>query len=171
MRASEFADFLTPLIAGGASTQFDTILKNPHFTRLTLGARNTFNWPKEAGVYVIRRAKSEGPAIYVGMVGRLGEKGRLVTKSGLNKRVYRWTPYFFDAKEKYFRYGPRCSSSKSKTEHLKAGYNSKIPFKDLEVDCLSINAKDRVAPAAIEAVLLQAHLEQFDCLPLANRQF
>jgi hypothetical protein len=163
-------DLVAPLLVRGASRPFDAILKNPCFTRLALGARKTFNWPKEAGVYVIR-CKPEGPAIYVGMTGHVGKTGRLITKSGLNKRVYRWTPYFFDTKEGCFRHGPRCSSSKSKKEHLKSGYTSQIAFEDLLIDCLTIGVNDRVAPAAIEALLLQAHLDQYGCLPKANRQF
>ena len=171
MHTSGFADFLKPLLARGVSRPFDTILKNPRFIRLTLGAQSIFNWPKAAGVYVIRRANSDGAAIYVGMAGRMDGKGRLITRSGLNKRVYRWTPYFFDLKQECFRYGPEGISSKGKAEHLKAGYKSKVPFMDLEIDCFTIGVNDRVAPAAIEAVLLQAHFEQCGCLPKANRQF
>lgn len=170
MRAPAFTSFLALLSVHGSSRPFDAILKNPCFIRLALTARKTFSWLKEAGVYVIR-CKSEGPAIHVGMTGHVGKTGRLITKSGLNKRVYRWTPYCFDTKEGCFRYGPRCSSSKSKKEHLKSGYTSQIAFEDLLIDCLTIGVKDRVAPAAIEALLLQAHLDQYGCLPKANRQF
>ncbi len=170
MRIFGFTEFVVPLPVRRASIPFDTILKNPCFTRLALGARNTFNWPKKAGVYVIR-CKPEGPAIYVGMTGRVGKTGRLITKSGLNTRVYRWTPYYFDTKEGYFRYAPRCSSSSSKKECLKLGYASQIALKDLQIDCFTIGVKDRIAPAAIEAHLLQAHLDQYGCLPKANRQF
>ena len=46
-------------------------MKNQRFVRLTLGPHNTFNWPNESGVYIIRRAKSKGAATYVGMAGRL----------------------------------------------------------------------------------------------------
>jgi len=163
--------FLAFLFARGCSRPFDAAMKNQRFVRLTLGPHNTFNWPNESGVYIIRRAKSKGAATYVGMAGRLGAKGRLITKSGLNKRVYRWTPYFFDTKKRHFRYGPKCSPSESKKKHLEAGYTSQIAFEDLLIDCLTIGVKDRVAPAAIEALLLQAHLDQYGCLPKANRQF
>jgi hypothetical protein len=59
----------------------------------------------------------------------------------------------------------------SKKECLKLGYTSQIALKDLQIDCLTIGVKDRVAPAAIEALLLQSHLDQYGFLPKANRQF
>jgi hypothetical protein len=161
---------LAPLLANNASEPFDEILNRLSPCRLHLGRRNTFNWPKEAGVYVIRRM-SKGCAVYIGLAGRVGKDGSLATKGGLNKRAYRWTPYYFDAEEGAFRYAPEKPSSNSKKAQLEAGYQSSIPYKDLDIVCFKIGENDRLAPAMVEALLLQAHLEQHGCLPEANRQF
>jgi len=169
--STKFAKLLGTVVAPNKHGPFDALMKSGLFSQLTLNAQGTFfNWPKQPGVYVIREDVTE-PAIYVGISGRIGADGRFVTNSGLHKRAYRWTPYYFDASDRCFRYGPTAASGLSKKEHIQAGYKCSQPFEDLVIDCLTIYPEDRTAPAAIEALLLQAHLEQHGRLPEANRQF
>jgi membrane protease subunit (stomatin/prohibitin family) len=51
MRIFGLTDFVAPLLVRGASRPFEAILKNPRFT---------FNWPKEAGVYIINCKRIAG---------------------------------------------------------------------------------------------------------------
>lgn len=169
--STKFTELLGAVVAPNNSSPFDALMNSGLFSRLELNKQRTlFNWPKQSGVYVIREDVNS-PAIYVGIAGRIGPDGQIVTKSRLNKRAYRWTPYYFDVDNRCFRYDPRACSRSGKKEHIQAGYKSNVLFEDLLIDCLTICPEDRTAPAAIEALLLQMHLEQHGGLPLANRQF
>ena len=142
------------------------------FFRLTAKDSGHFDWPKEHSVYVVRK-RSGGRAVYVGTAGRLKNSGRFdkKSKSGLNKRVCRTTPYCFLSGKGRFQYNPKPSSSKKKKGLSMKTWRSSVSVKSLVVDCFTFGARDRIAPASLEALLLQMHIEQHGRLPLANRQF
>lgn len=178
MRALKFSKVIRRALSRSSKKPFDSLLRKLSadfkrrgtFRRLTSNNLGRFDWPKEHGVYVIRK-KCDGRAVYVGIAGRLKNSGLFDTKSGLDKRVYRTTPYRFRSRAGRFHYNPKPSSSKKKKGSPVEGYKNSLNLKGLVVDCFTFGARDRIAPAALEALLLQIHLEQHDRLPRANRQF
>jgi len=178
MAAPKFSALLKKAYAHCSAKPFDCLLRNLFlefkrrkcFTRLTSNSAGRFDWPSAHGVYVIRK-RSGGPAVYVGLAGRLKNSGLFDTKSGLSKRVYRSTPYRFDPSGKRLRYNPSTPSSGVKAQPLAKQYRSSVFLKSLVIDCFTFGARDRIAPAVLEALLLQMHLEQYCRLPKANRQF
>lgn len=179
MRVLKFSQVIRGALPRGGKTPFDSLVRKLSanfkrrgaFFRLTANDSGHFDWPKEHGVYVVRR-RSGGRAVYVGIAGRLKNSGRFEKKSesGLNKRAYRTTPYRFCSSTERFQYNPIFSSSKKKGVSIKT-YRSSVSLKSLVVDCFTFGARDRIAPAALESLLLQVHIEQHGRLPLANRQF
>ena len=180
MRALKFSQVLRDALPRSSKKPFDSLIKKLSanfkrrgaFFKLTSDDSGYFDWPKEHGVYVVRK-RSGGRAVYVGIAGRLKNSGRLEKKSesGLNKRVYRTMPYRFLSCKGRFQYNPIPSSPKSKGGASIKGYRSSLNLEGLVVDCFTFGARDRIAPAALEALLLQMHIEQHGRLPLANRQF
>ena len=180
MRVLKFSQVIRGALPRGGKKPFDSLMRKLSanfkrrgaFCRLTSNDSGHFDWPKEHGVYVVCK-RSGGRAVYVGIAGRLKNSGRFDKKSesGLNKRVYRTTPYRFLSRKGRFQYNPTTSSSKKKKGLSMKTYRSSVSLKSLVVDCFTFGARDRIAPAALEALLLQMHIEQHGRLPLANRQF
>jgi hypothetical protein len=178
MAAPKLSVILKSALSRGTSKPFDKLLEEicsdfglrKAFIRLTINNRDRFDWPKEAGVYVIRKS-GNSDALYIGAVGRIADKGTFVTSSTLAQRGHRWTPYYFDKDNKVFCYSPKDGKAKGRSGHLQNGYLKKVKFYRLEILCFAVTDADRVAPVAIEALLLQMHLEQFGHLPQASRQF
>lgn len=138
------------------------------FFKLTANDSGHFDWPKEHGVLFVRK-RSGGRAVYVGTAGRFKNSGRFdkKSKSGLNKRVYRTTPYCFLSGKGRFQYNPKPSSSKKKGLSMKT-WRSSVSVKSLVVDCFTFGVRDRIAPASLEALLLQMHIEQHGRLRIGN---
>jgi len=178
MAAPKLSAILKGALSRGTSKPFDKLVEEicsdfglrKAFHRLTINNRDCFDWPKEPGVYVIRK-RGSSDALYIGAVGRIADKGTFVTSSTLAQRGHRWTPYYFDKGNKVFCYGPKDGKAKGKIGHFQKGYLHEVNFSRLEILCFAITDADRVAPVAIEALLLQMHLEQYGHLPNANRQF
>jgi hypothetical protein len=142
----------------------------PKLRALPLNKRGCFTWPKSPGVYVIRE-RGKGAVLYIGAVGHIRAERKNPSSGTFRQRAGRWTPYCFDNKQKMFRFDPKGRGAKCKRDQLTVGYVGNIKFTKLEVFCFTIGANDHIAPAAVEALLLQMHLEQHRRLPRANRQF
>jgi len=142
----------------------------PRLRALPLNKRGCFTWPESAGVYVIRE-RGKAAVLYIGAVGHVRAERKNPSSGTFRQRVGRWTPYCFDNKHQKFRFGPKGRGAKNKSEQLRKQYIRSIDFESLEIFCFPIALKNRIAPTAIESLLLQMHLEQHGALPEANRQF
>lgn len=127
-------------------------------------ARN-LKWPKNAGVYAVWEREPNGKLLYVGMTGKFTTLGQLSPKQGLHDRKARWDPYRFQ--ESLFEFG----FIKDKNDPNARNYKYSKPLKTLRIDCFIVNREGIAAPAFLEAILLQAHLEQFKKLPQGNNAF
>lgn len=129
-------------------------------------------WPDEIGVYVVRKIKTN-EVIYIGMTGSFSQKGQLNTKQRLSSRPDRWNPYRFEEtgvhKDK-FLYGPDYKKHEDRSRRP-SNYLYEIPIAEVEIDCFLLNGEDRLAPAFVEGLLIQAYLQENGCLPTANNKF
>ncbi|MFM8335706.1 MAG: hypothetical protein ACKODK_09080 [Opitutaceae bacterium] len=124
-------------------------------------------WPKEPGVYVVRKldagSSSHQSIAYVGMTGKLSRipgpiPGKLSTRPG------RWDPYCFDVAGFHHHYNRR-----------KKVYGSLIDPADFTVDCFLFDSFGVSAPTFLESLILQAYAlcitKDQSRLPAANNQF
>jgi len=178
MPAPKLSAILKRALTGCGSKPFDKLLLvlsaafngERQLRAIPLNRRGCFTWPKSAGVYVIRR-KGRRRSVYVGAVGHIRAKGKKPSSGNFRHRSQRWTPYCFDNEHRQFRYGPKGRGAENKRCQLSKGYVDNIDFHSLEIFCFPVAANDRIAPAAVEALLLQMHVEQYGSLPEANQQF
>lgn len=112
------------------------------------------------GVYTYW-VKGANYPIYIGCSGKITQDGQL-SGSTIKKRIFSAnTPYHISSKEDCLYYLPTSSGVPPK------GYNAKL---DLENLLIKIIISDKVAPKALEHLLLQAFVNEFSCLPKANQQ-
>jgi hypothetical protein len=139
------------------------------------------HWPKNFGVYVVRKkpvnltaCNEIGEILYVGMTGRIDQKGNL-TGPGLEGRKNRITPYCFTKEGKYqdhFEYSPvYTDSDKLKNLPLQGRYKKRCPFREICIDCFIVDRNGTAAPAFLEALILQIYLMCKNKLPEANNSF
>ena len=116
--------------------------------------------PDLPGVYVISPTSGQSQPIYIGSSGKIS-RGLVVSKSTIRNRLRgAKTPYKFDGEE--FLFGPTSAGV------TPAGYTSMLKVRDLKVTCLQTPA--HIAPATLEALLLQGCILDFGDLPVANQK-
>lgn len=142
------------------------------FKKVTGQSCKELAWPKETGVYVVRKTQTN-EVLYIGMTGSFSQQGKMNTKQRLNTRPNRWNPYRFgktgDQKDK-FLYGPDYKKHDDKNKPP-SKYLNEVPIGEVEIDCFLLNGEDRLAPAFVESLLIQAFLQEKGCLPVANNKF
>ena len=115
--------------------------------------------PALPGVYVISAIAALHRPIYIGSSGKIS-RGLAVNAATMRRRLRgAKTPYKFDREE--FLFGP------TSTGVPPSGYTSAFKVRDLKVTCLQTPAN--IAPAALEALLLQGCINDFGELPVANQ--
>jgi hypothetical protein len=116
--------------------------------------------PNVPGVYVISAIAALHRPIYIGCSGKIS-RGLAVNAATMRRRLRgAKTPYKFDGDE--FHFGP------TSTGVPPSGYTSAFKVRDLKVTCLQTPAN--IAPAALEALLLQGCVHDFGDLPVANQK-
>ena len=116
--------------------------------------------PDFPGVYVISPISGQRRPIYIGSSGKIS-RDLAASKSTMRGRLRGAnTPYKFDGEG--FHFGP------TSTGVPPVGYASKLKVRDLKVTCLQTPAN--IAPAALEALLLQGCIHDFGDLPVANQK-
>jgi hypothetical protein len=124
------------------------------------------NWSDKPGVYVVwDTTTAKEKVVYIGMTGKYGQEG-FMNGANLQSRLTRYTPYSFNPKSNNFSYGIQCTPSKKISS-----YSVSIPAKNLKVSCFTYTEDMRMAPAFLEALLLQGFLMQYGKLPAANQEF
>jgi hypothetical protein len=114
------------------------------------------------GVYVIRMSGTGGRALYIGSAGKI-HKGMTPSASTIRSRMLNsLTPYRLDKTHNVFRYQPTTAGVPP------AGYRAQVALSDLNVMCMEV--RQPVAPAVLEHLLIQAHINQFGDLPAANQK-
>lgn len=171
---------ITSIICGGTDAPFDTYYtsarlyfgNNGRFSKLSGETCAGLNWPTNPGVYVVWN-KSNTPAdvLYIGMTGKFSNVGTMSANQGLKGRFNRWTPYIFDTKCNRFSYNPKYEKGESRDGPPKNGYSVNLPIAEICVDCFEYDTDFRMAPAFLEALLLQGYLMQYGRLPAGNNEF
>jgi hypothetical protein len=139
-------------------------------------AWNAEQWPETSGVYAVWRTSENKVAelLYVGMTGKSNRDGTM-NGGHFSARLHRWIPYCFQSDGIYtehFEYGPNPDVSDVRELPYADRYQHHVPAKEIRVDCFSLNGMERrMAPALLEALLLQHHLAIYECLPPANNEF
>ena len=169
---------ITAVIVGDAALPFETYYKsakdifvsNGHFHELTSTTCKGLIWPKNHGVYVVWQIKPTVEVLYIGMTGKFSQAG-IMSGPGLNARTVRWTPYCFDMTANTFCFGPNpVNGQNSLKQQQKAGYRHRVSVSDIRIECFEYFTTHRMAPAFLEALLLQGYLMQHGKLPLANNE-
>ena len=92
-------------------------------------------------------------------------------KNGFRSRATRYHPYSFTREgtyKDYFEFAPLHSLSQIKQAPPEDRYAEHVPIKDLSIDCFVLGRESRIAPAFLEALLLQYYIEFEGRLPMAN---
>ena len=137
-------------------------------------------WPQGFGVYLVWRAQPENPRelLYIGKAGkyrRVDNNAAELNGGNLAHRLGRWTPYCFQREgpfANHFEYGPNAGVNHIRMMPYADRYQQHVPAAQIEVECFSLFGWERsLAPALLEAVLLQAYLVENGDLPPANNEF
>jgi hypothetical protein len=121
------------------------------------------NIPATRGVYLIWR-KAEKELIYIGCSGKI-KNGMISGAGDVRKRLFgpsTYTPYIFE--QKLFKYGPVSRTSGGRP----ANYDKSISINEIQISVIS--TPEKVAPAALEHLLIQGYINQHGNLPEANRE-
>ena len=127
----------------------------------------SFKPPHWRGVYIIYRLEQIEP-LYIGSAGKLKRGSSAVINTGqtVRQRLFNANqPYYFDRGQDVhvWRYSPF-------DPHVPpAGYHANIPISDIRIE--SFHLPDTHAPSTLEHLLLQACVNEFGNLPLANQKF
>ena len=133
------------------------------------------NWPEGSGVYVIWR-KVDGGSPQLIYIGKTGTYRRVRLSVAINKEkdkfkknsLKRWTPYCFLEGRNFFCYGPKFKEKPDTPGE--ENYKQCIPITEIQIDFF-VCGTGSVAPAFLEAFLLQIHIDEITALPPANNQF
>jgi hypothetical protein len=132
------------------------------------------NWPDGCGVYLIwRKCNEVRELLYIGKTGTLKPRVEGLPQirdfeQGFRKRLERWTPYSFF--QEHFCYCPKFGGNKKPSPHLEANYSERVPLSEIEIDFF-ICPDLKLAPAYLEALLLQSYIATNMRLPPANNSF
>jgi hypothetical protein len=146
----------------------------------TTRALKDLPWPKESGVYVIRKRGCDSleDIIYVGKTGKImnDKTGTEVCCGGgkLSARFQRWTPYCFQAEGNYidhFEFGPNYAVNQLKKQPFEGRYRQRYPISEITVECLITGGIEmQISPALLESLILNEITAKTDRLPLANQE-
>jgi hypothetical protein len=138
-------------------------------------------WPKGQGVYAIWRKQDDRDThslVYVGMTGKFGHENGVALlpakPNGFRKRAERYHPYCFTKKGPFsdnFEFDPLFSLNKIGKAPLEARYNRRLPISSLSIDCFVTEPAHKIAPAFVEALILQQYISSEGRLPEANNKF
>lgn len=142
---------------------------NGHFRQLSATTCKGLAWPSENGVYIVWQISPVDEVLYIGMTGKFSQKGKM-SGPGLKGRKNRWTPYLFDETADVFSFGPRYAKGEKRDKAPKKGYSHSIVIANIRIDCFEYSTTHKMAPAFLEALLLQGFLMQHGCLPRANQK-
>lgn len=126
--------------------------------------------PDEPGVYIVWTKKLDQKVVYVGSTGKIennGNSGIRWGKGTLKKRCERWTPYFFNDENLSFMHGPKYGTREQR--YAQDAYTYRVPLKDIVVEYFEFHKNVTWAPAVLEHILIQGHLNQYGYLPPANQ--
>jgi hypothetical protein len=137
-------------------------------------------WPIGQGVYAIWQGsgRTASSLVYVGMTGKMSNaNGRTELPDkpkGFRARAERTNPYSFTSKgpfENHFEFGPRFSSKSFGTTPLDSRYDRRLPIGAITIHCFVIESSFKIAPAFLEALILQHYISSEGRLPEANNKF
>jgi hypothetical protein len=137
-------------------------------------------WPIGQGVYAIWQSCSHAASslVYVGMTGKMGNaNGRTELPDkprGFRARAERTNPYSFTSKgpfENHFEFGPRFSQKSFGATSLDSRYDRRLPIGAISIHCFVIDPSFKIAPAFLEALILQQYISSEGRLPEANNKF
>ena len=104
--------------------------------------------------------------IYIGCSGKIKKK-KVLGAGNVRKRLFgpsTWTPYLFDGKTNLFRYDPGSKAPSGRP----AIYHKCIPINEIEISVVATTNK--IAPSALEHLLIQGYINQHSDLPKANQE-
>jgi hypothetical protein len=128
------------------------------------------DWPNNPGVYIVwHKSEINTNVLYIGMTGKFKNGEKMSANQGLKGRRNRWTPYRFT--EMAFLYDPKYEKCESRNKQPNNGYANSVAINEIRVDCFVYDTDCRMAPAFLEALLLQGYLMQYGGLPKANNEF
>lgn len=159
-------DFITSY--GGINNLF--LSKNRFFS-----CAGQINWPTGSGVYVIwMDSMDRKTLLYIGMTGTYRRPTTFEVPvinqetRGFARRAFRWTPYcFFPG---HFSYGPNFTGNKKPVQNNESNYRVTIPISAIAIDFF-VCGTSNVAPAFLEALLLQLYMDYYKDIPPANNAF
>jgi hypothetical protein len=169
---------ITDILTGGTASPFDSYYSsaksyfnnNDHFFELSANTCDGLAWPSNNGIYVVWRTTPMEEVLYIGMTGKFSKAG-VMSGPGLKARTARWTPYCFDKTRNTFCFGPNpVQGENNLRKQQAAGYKHSVPISDIRVDCFEYFTTHKMAPALLEALLLQGYLMQHGQLPRANNK-
>jgi hypothetical protein len=136
-------------------------------------------WPQGFGVYLVWRVQPENQRqlLYIGKAGkyrRVDENEAELNGGNLAHRLGRWTPYCFQREgpfANHFEYGPNSVKRLLQMPCIDR-YQHHVPASQIEVECFSLSGWETwLAPALLEALLLQGYMVENGDLPPANNEF
>jgi hypothetical protein len=92
-------------------------------------------------------------------------------QNGFRERGTRYHPYSFTSDgpwANHYEYDPQYSVNDIRKAPPQDRYNEHIPIKEISIDCFVLGQESRIAPAFLEALLLQYYIEFEGRLPVAN---
>jgi hypothetical protein len=137
-------------------------------------------WPQGFGVYLVWHVQSENlrQLLYIGKAGkyrRVDENEAELNGGNLAHRLGRWTPYCFQSEgpfANHFEYGPSAGVNQIRTMPHQGRYQQHVPAAQIDVECFSLSGWETwLAPALLEALLLQGYMVENGDLPPANNEF
>ena len=152
-----------------------------HFHVLEADHCEALPWPEGQGVYTVwlkENGLTSPMLVYVGMTGKFGNaNGYAVLSDNLNgfrRRLTRTHPYSFTSIglfADHFEFGPLFSLKKMAGAPFEARYIHRYPIRDLEIHCFVAEPDFKIAPAFVEALILQHYISSQGRMPEANNKF
>jgi hypothetical protein len=112
------------------------------------------------------------------MTGQFGHANGVASlfedPKGFLKRAGRYHPYSFTRKgpfSEHFAFDPLFPLSKIGAAPPEARYNRRLPISSLSIDCFETKPAHKIAPAFLEALILQQYISSEGRLPEANNKF
>ncbi len=113
------------------------------------------------GVYTYWKKGAINP-FYIGCSGKIDKTSELCGNTMKSRMFQANTPYHFSKTENYLFFEPTTATVPP------AGYQSYFQISEVEIKTIEIT--DKIAPAALEHLLIQGFINEYGCLPLANQK-
>jgi len=177
------SDLLARIVAACPHSEFEAVKAYfqclHRYQVISSSTARQLHFPKQTGVYVVRKRNTEGfnGIYYIGLAGKMRThvNGTRLNSGTLAQRLHRWTPYCFQTEGLYadhFEYGPNYGVDDLRKQPYDKRYCYHIPLCDVETECFITGADEKeIAPAFLEALLLQLVLQSSGNLPPANQSF